>query len=1031
MWMMNRDHAVSRRSRKPGRRARARRSELEALEGRLLLTTRTWDGASDLGGASPDANWTTSLNWVGDQAPKAGDDLVFPATAAQRTNRNTFPAFTAFSKITFTGGSYRISGNIIALGPNGIDDSDPSTSSLNIIQLDGIVLTDPLEPFNVATPNADLRIDSVMVGPGGFNKLGAGDLVLTSNASNYTGAVTVTAGNVFLQAANGLGSSSAGTEVLDGGSLILTTGSGTPAIAEPLTLHGSGGFHAAVDTASNDNLTGPITLVGEPVFKVRPPNRLTLSGQVTGTGGFDKIGTGTMALAGTASNDFQGTAFPREGPLELGKASGTAIPGPLQVGSATVAVVKLTASNQIADTSAVTINPNGVLDLNGLVDAIGPLAMSGGRITTGIGTLTLLGDVTVNGNPVASQVNGNLSLGGATRRFTTNAGRDLFVDAKIVGGGVSAGLIKDGAGRMELAAANNFNGFTSVRAGTLTIRDAGALGSAAGLGTSGTEVLSGATLEVIGSLSVPEPLSLSGTLSVPGGAGANTWRGSVTLPASATMAVAGTAAGDSLTVTGLISGPAGLTKTGAGLLTFAGTASNTYAGQMRVNQGTLRLNQAVGKIGLPGDLAIGNSLQNAQVIELPNVIGGSIVPGSGSGQIAATSAVSVTSHGDLNLLGNSNTIASLTMAGGLVETGAGGVLTLNGNVAVHAGTTVSTISGHLNLGGAVRTFDVDKGLFADDLVVSAQVSGPAGSDLIKQGNGTMLLTGPAGNNYAGVTRVNGGVLALDNASSLGSASGNTIVSGGATLQLDGPVTVGEPLHLNGAGFNGQGALHSTGDTVNWSGPIALDSDSTVSVDAGTQLTVSGLISGNGVLTKAGGGVLALTANNTYSHGTVLNAGTLRVNGNQSNSPVTQNGGTLEGTGTIGSLTSHGGVVSPGSPGNAAGILRVSGNLTLSPATTYRVQINGPTPGVNMDQLEVIGANPVVALNNAILSVSLGGGFVPAVGTTLDILRNDGPNAVIPGFAGLPTSGSIITIGGLQFRINYSGADFNDVTLTRI
>src|SRR5262245_46836676 len=174
MWMMNRDHAVSRRSRKPGRRARARRSELEALEGRLLLTTRTWDGTPDLGGASPDAHWTTALNWVGDQAPKAGDDLVFPATAAQRTNRNTFPAFTAFSKITFTGGSYRISGNIIALGPNGIDDSDPSASSLNIIQLDGIVLTDPLEPFNVATPNADLRIDPVMVGPGGFNKLGAG-----------------------------------------------------------------------------------------------------------------------------------------------------------------------------------------------------------------------------------------------------------------------------------------------------------------------------------------------------------------------------------------------------------------------------------------------------------------------------------------------------------------------------------------------------------------------------------------------------------------------------------------------------------------------------------------------------------------------------------------------------------------------------------------------------------------------------------------------------------------------------------------
>ena len=39
----------------------------------VFSAVKTWDG----GGA--DANWQTAANWVGDIAPVAGDDLVFPA----------------------------------------------------------------------------------------------------------------------------------------------------------------------------------------------------------------------------------------------------------------------------------------------------------------------------------------------------------------------------------------------------------------------------------------------------------------------------------------------------------------------------------------------------------------------------------------------------------------------------------------------------------------------------------------------------------------------------------------------------------------------------------------------------------------------------------------------------------------------------------------------------------------------------------------------------------------------------------------
>jgi hypothetical protein len=60
-----------------------------------------WDG----GGT--DNKWTTAANWVGDSAPKAGDDLVFPDGAARPECVNDFPAGVVFGSITILGDAYR------------------------------------------------------------------------------------------------------------------------------------------------------------------------------------------------------------------------------------------------------------------------------------------------------------------------------------------------------------------------------------------------------------------------------------------------------------------------------------------------------------------------------------------------------------------------------------------------------------------------------------------------------------------------------------------------------------------------------------------------------------------------------------------------------------------------------------------------------------------------------------------------------------------------------------------------------------
>jgi autotransporter-associated beta strand protein/T5SS/PEP-CTERM-associated repeat protein len=310
--------------------------------------------------------------------------------------------------------------------------------------------------------------------------------------------------------------------------------------------------------------------------------------------------------------------------------------------------------------------------------------------------------------------------------------------------------------------------------------------------------------------------------------------------------------------------------------------------------------------------------------------------------------------GTLILTGNNTYSGGTTVTGGLINFAAAanlgtGTVTLNGGGLQWAAGNTSDISAQLAvIGSGGATFDTN----GNNVSFAAALSGSGG--LTKAGGGTLTLNGI--NGYTGGTTVNGGILRLVTGASLVS-TGALAVNGG-TFDLNGNNQTVTALSGTGGGITlGSGTL-TAGDSAN--------------------TTLAAAISGTGGLIKQGSGVLTLTANNTFSGGTILNAGGLVVNGSLA-SGVTVNGGTLQGTGSIGALAVNSGVVAPG---NSIGTLTVNGNFTQGGGSVYQVEVNAAGQG---DRINVNGA---ATINGAAVQVVAQPGTY-ARNTTYTILNASG------------------------------------------
>ena len=563
--------------------------------------------------------------------------------------------------------------------------------------------------------------------------------------------------------------------------------------------------------------------------------------------------------------------------------------------------------------------------------------------------------------------------------ITTDAGVTATISAPLtdpIAG--TDGFTKGGLGTLILSGTNSYSGLTTVNAGILNIHN----GSALGATTSGTTILSGATLQLQGGISVGnEALTISGAGAAgQNGAlvnvsGTNNYGGLLTLGAASTISSdAGTlnltntgtitGAGFGLTLTGagngtissiIGTGAGTLTKNGAGTWTLSGTSANTYTGLTTITAGELDLNKTAGVNAIAGNITIGGG-SGTDTLKL-----------LAANQISDTSVVTLTNAGSavFNLNGNNETIGALTDA------------------------TAGASGASVQLGAGTLTFgDSTNHTFA------SIISGTGGS-VIKQGTGTQILSGD--NTYTGGTTISTGTLQLGNGGTSGSIVGDVVNNGIFAVNRSDTFTFGGVI--SGAGVFRQlgtgttvltGASSYTGGTTISAGTLQLGNggtsgsivgdvvnNGTFAINRSDTFTFGGVISGAGAFQQLGTGTTVLTGANTYTGPTIVDAGALLADGSlAAASAVTVNSGaTLGGTGTAaGAVTiADGGILAPGHNPGTAGTFTV-GSLSLSNASLLKYELG--TPGVvgsGVNDLTIVRGNLTL---DGVLNTTALAGFGP-------------------------------------------------------
>ena len=796
---------------------------------------------------------------------------------------------------------------------------------------------------------------------------------------------------------------------------------------------------------------------------------LTVSGDqqagtkaISGSGGINVNGTGTVIFSGTTANSYQGGTTVTAGTLDLDKsnnivsipATNPSAPPDLTIQSG--ATVDDQASGQFA--AGVNVDDAGTLQLdNGMSDTIGALSGAGmvilgnasstlkvassanstfaGTFTSGVGILTEAG--TAAGNTLTlsnanagtlttiNVTSGTLAVSGGIAASGTNVtGGTLNVTGTVtspiavsgtgilggnggtVGAITNSGMINPSLGSATNIATLNSTASPNLTAGTFTVN--------VGSGTNSDQLALGANAVTLGGTLLVNSIG-TGTTS------ATILTGTIT---------SGTMFKDS---NGIVIGQGGHVSSSTTTYTvqynYGATGSVVLA---KLAPGTLDWTGA--DAGNPGKTDNWNDplnwLQNAR-------------PQSGDTLVFDSSAATIASFASVDDRSGLNNITlqinpqspdtaafSLTeKTPGLFPTGDDVGLSQTNGITVTFGAAATkspTVAINFILTGGSMTPIVVTGPSTDSLTLSGILSNDGSSNASLSVNagaqtGELILSGA--NTYAGTTgtlgttAVGGGILNVQNDLALsGTLNGvmpaaQATVAPGATLQLQNNITIDNPLSIAGGGatVNGTpiGALDNASGNNTVSGSVTLtftplppppNTSIGIGADSGT-LFITGVI-------NDGGNALGVTK---------VGAGTVELQAtNTWTGATTVNAGTLgldDLAGIINGVVQS--AIASGSGALTIGITNGTNSATVNVEANQQIPTNVPVTITNRGTLNLVGASS----------------------DTINTLTNSGTITIGTGTLGIANSGtSTGTISGTG-NVDVNGvagtldSTFNDLTYT--
>ena len=713
---------------------------------------------------------------------------------------------------------------------------------------------DVLANGGTISTDSDFILDKELTGVAGatLTKTGDSTLKITNTNENYKADTVIEEGTLHITVDKALGGDNAGDLTLKEDTVLKTSDTATINVTNDIILNKSTSSDAQIEI---DN------------------TKTILSGNIsegTTQSGIIKIGDGELVLTG--NNTYKGTTEVKDGVLSvsdnknLGDETEKA---DVILNGGALHIINEDADDVFStDRVAQLKGTDNVIDVLEDVDATwsGKLTGAGGLNKQGTGKLVLAntsandytGLTTVTAGILSFSANNqlgtntSLSLNGGTLENTAdvNVSKNIRLDESsaiktdgkfnatgIISGADGKTLTKAGLSELILTGSNTYEGDTVIKEGTVVVTNNNSFGADTGNNKKIT-LEDDTTLKASGDAALSSANHTGTYLDIVGD--------DVTLDVET---------GKTLSILGQISGNS-FAKEGMGKLILSDTENN-FSGNIDVNKGTLSVatNSHLGVAGNQVNLAdaalelTDSNIFNRQL----NVLDDGAIIGVTTGKTATWSGA-ITGSKDISkvdagtlILGNDNsaytgswqvTAGTLSISDDKNLGAASSELLLNGGTLQTTVDLTSTRDIKVTADSKIEITNAETTLEGD-------ITGA--DDLEKIGTGTLVLDND-NSAYTGSWQVTAGTLSISDDKNLGAASSELLLNGGT--------------------------LNTTGTGVTSTRGVELTASSTIDTDG--DLSLSGVITGSGDITKTGTEKLILSGVNTFQGNINVNAGTLSL-----------------------------------------------------------------------------------------------------------------------------------------------------------